>query len=216
MKRLVLCLAAAISFVTPLSFAVDHDPPPVAPATAFPAVDIHTDEQVAIAAEPYETNEKQSLFRMNYLKAGFLPIRMIVTNNGDKPISLKDARIHFITATGDKIPAAEPEDIERRTTEVSQTGQRIPSPSPIPLHRKPKSKEKDIEADFASFEYQAIVVEPHTTRAGFLFYDVQGLANPLMGAKLYLRMVRGSDGHELFYFEVPFDKYLSSKSKPTL
>jgi hypothetical protein len=191
-------------------------PPPVTPATAYPAVDVHADEQVAIAAEPYETSEKQSLFRISYLKAGFLPIRMVVTNNGDKPISLKDARIHFITATGDKIPAAEPEDIERRTTQVSQTGQRIPSPSPIPLHRKPKSKGKEIEADFATFEYQAIVVEPHTTRAGFLFYDIQGLANPLMGAKLYLRMVRGADGHELFYFEIPFDKYLSSRSKPTL
>ena len=70
---------------------------------------------------------------------------------------------------------------------------------------------KQIEADFSTFEYQAIVVEPHTTRAGFLFYDIQGLSNPLVGAKLYLRMLRAADGHELFYFEIPFDKYLAAR-----
>ena len=55
-------------------------------------------------------------------------------------------------------------------------------------------------------------MEPHTTRAGFLFYDVSDLAHPLKGAKLYLKMLRNADGDELFYFEIPFDKYLQSKS----
>lgn len=212
MKRLLLCLIAVISLAANSARAADRTPPPVTPATAFPAVDIHADEQVAIAAEPYETDEKQSIFRINYMRSGFLPIRLIVTNNGDKPISLKDARIHFITSTEAKIPAAEAEDVERRTTEVSKTGERMPIPSPIPIHRKPKSKVKEIDADFATFEYQAIAVEPHTTRAGFLFYDVQGLSNPLVGAKLYLRMLRAADGHELFYFEIPFEKYLAAKT----
>ena len=61
---------------------------------------------------------------------------------------------------------------------------------------------------FKTFEYSAVAVEAHTTRAGFLFYDVDGLANPLAGAKLNLRMLRNSEGKELFYFEIPFDKYL--------
>ena len=33
-----------------------------------------------------------------------------------------------------------------------------------------------------------------------------------MGAKLYLHDLRDADGKELFYFEIPFDKYLRSKS----
>jgi hypothetical protein len=58
-----------------------------------------------------------------------------------------------------------------------------------------------------------VVVEPHTTRAGFLFYDVSDLDHPLRGAKLHLRTrLRNADGKELFYFEIPFDKYLKSKS----
>ena len=41
---------------------------------------------------------------------------------------------------------------------------------------------------------------------------MEGVANPLVGAKLNLRMLRNADGKELFYFEIPFDKYLQSKS----
>ena len=59
----------------------------------------------------------------------------------------------------------------------------------------------------------ATVVEPHTTRAGFLFYDVSQLNHPLQGARLHLHALRNADGQELFYFEIPFDTYLKSKSK---
>jgi len=86
-------------------------------------------------------------------------------------------------------------------------------PGPIPAIKvKPKASDKEVEADFNTFEYQALVVEAHTTRAGFLFYDVSQLEHPLRGAKLHLRELRDADGNELFYFELPFDKYLKSKS----
>jgi hypothetical protein len=29
---------------------------------------------------------------------------------------------------------------------------------------------------------------------------------------MHLRKLRGADGNELFYFEIPFDNYLKSKS----
>lgn len=193
------------------SFA-EHAPPPAADASTYPARDTHADENVTVAADPFDTRERADFLRIDYLKLGFLPIRLIVTNNGDQPINLEQARIHFITATGDKIPAAEPEDVERRATSIKKTGQPIPLPAPIPqLHGKPKSADPKIEADFHEFEYQAIVVEPHTTRAGFLFYDVGGLENPLRGAKLYLRQLKAANGHDLFYFEIPFDKYLAAQ-----
>jgi len=195
------------------ALASDHTPPPVQPATAFPAVEVHADEKVAIAAEPCDTKEKESIFRVDYLGHGVMPVRLIVTNNSSRPISLRDARILFITAAGDKIQAAEPEDIERLMTRREREGKKIPMPGPIPaIKLKPKASNKDIEADFDTFEYAALVVEPHTTRAGFLFYDVSQLDNPLQGARLHLHMLRNADGNELFYFEIPFDKYLKSRS----
>src|SRR5580698_10916248 len=108
--------------------AADHVPPPVQPATTFAAVEVHEKEQVAIAAEPYDTKEKESIFKVDYLSHGVMPIRLIVTNNGDRPISLRDARILFMTAAGDKIQAAEPEDIERLMSQKERQGSKIPMP----------------------------------------------------------------------------------------
>jgi hypothetical protein len=193
--------------------ASDHTPPPVQPASSFAAVEVHENEKVAIAVEPYDTREKESIFRIDYLGHGVMPVRLIVTNNGDKPISLRDARILFITAAGDKIQAAEPDDVERLMTRTEREGKKLPMPGPIPnIKLKPKASNQDIERDFDTFEYEALVVEPHSTRAGFLFYDVSELDHPLRGAKLHLHKLRDADGKELFYFEIPFDKYLESKS----
>ena len=195
------------------AMASDHTPPPVQPATSFADVEVHEEEKVAIAAEPYDTKEKASIFKVDYLSHGVMPVRLIVTNNGDRPISLRDARILFLTAAGDKIQAAQPEDVERLMTRKEREGGKVPMPGPIPaIKLKPKASNQEIEQDFDKFEYQALVVEPHTTRAGFLFYDVSELDHPLKGAKLYLRALRNADGTELFYFEIPFDKYLQSKS----
>ncbi len=203
---LVACLAFP-------AFASDHTQPPVQPATSFAAVEVHDNEKVAIAAEPYDTKPKEAIFRIDYLSHGVMPVRLIVTNNGDRPISLRDARILFQTKSGERIQAAEPEDVERLMTRKEREGGKIPLPGPIPaIKLKPKASNKDIEADFNTFEYGALVVEPHTTRAGFLFYDVSQLDNPLKGSKLHLHKVRDADGKELFYFEIPFDKYVQSKS----
>jgi hypothetical protein len=206
-------IAAFLFWLALPAVASDHTPPPVQPATTFAAVEVHDDEKVAIAVEPYDTREKEAIFRVDYLSHGVMPVRIIVTNNGDRPISLRDARIHFYTAAGDKIPAAEPEDVERLMTRKERQGSKIPLPGPLPpIKVKPKASNQAIEQDFDTFEYQALVVEPHSTRAGFLFYDVSDLDHPLKGASLHLRMLRSADGKELYYFEIPFDKYLKSKS----
>ncbi len=202
-----------IGLVLP-AIANDHSTPAVQPATTFPAVEVHDKEHVAIAVEPYDTKEKESIFRVDYLGHGVMPVRLIITNNGDKPISLKDARILFYTSGGDRINAAEPEDVERLMTRSEREGKKIPMPGPLPsIKMKPKASNKAIEQDFDQFEYQALVVEAHTTRAGFLFYDVSQLDHPLDGAKMHLHKLRDSAGNELFFFEIPFDTYLKSKSK---
>jgi hypothetical protein len=193
--------------------ASDRTPPPVQPATSFPAVEVHPAEHVAIAAEPYDTQGKRV-----HLPRGLPGPRRDADSahrhQPGRPAHFAvDARILFETADGDRIRAAEPDDVERMMTQKERQGSRIPLPAPLPpLHVKPKGSIKEIEDDFNTFEYSALAVEPHTTRAGFLFYDVSGLKNPLMGAKLYLHDLRDADGKQLFYFEIPFDKYLQSKS----
>jgi hypothetical protein len=209
LRRLPLCCLVLIAAA--LAALSESDPPPAKDATAYPAVDFHTKEQVAIAAEPFDTAEKCKVFQVDYLKYRFMPIRIIVTNTGNQPVSLRDARIFFVSANGDKVPAAEPEDVERRVKPRDSRGVAIPV-GPIKVHTKGSASDDKIEADFDHFEYAALAVEPHTTRAGFLFYDMQGLGDtPLHGGKLILRELRDSSGNELFYFEIPFDKYLEAR-----
>ncbi len=66
--------------------ASEHAAPKVQPATTFAAVEVHSEEKVAIAAEPYDSKEKESLFRVDYLSHGVMPVRLIVTNDGDRPL----------------------------------------------------------------------------------------------------------------------------------
>jgi hypothetical protein len=209
-SRFPLLVALLLFAAPPLLLASDHAMPQPKDASTYASHDSHAAEHVVIAAEPYDTIEKEKIFRVHYLENGFMPVFIVVTNNSDKPISLDQARIDFMSADRDKIPAAQPEDVERRMTHIRSAGKVIPLPAPLPpLKKKPKSPDKKIERDFSDFEYSATTVPAHSTRAGFLFYDVQGLGDaPLKGASLILRNLRDANGKELFYFEIPFDKYL--------
>ena len=193
--------------------AREHTPPPVRPAESYAAVEVHPEEHVAIAVEPYDTKEKESIFRVNYLSHGIMPVLLTITNMGNHPISLRDARILFETSSGNLIQAAEPEDVERKMTRAQRQGQSIPIPGTLPgIHFKRKGDFQKIEDDFNTFEYKSLVVDPHSTQSGFLFYDLSGLSDPLAGAHMYIREIHNSNGKQLFYFEIPFNKYLQSKS----
>ena len=206
------CLLFFLS--TSAALASDHKPPVVESATNFPAVEVHRAENLAIAVEPYDTASQLKLFRVNYVAHGFMPVRLIITNTGDQAVSLKDARILFITAGGERLQAAEPGDVERRMVPVRGSSMPAPNPIPIPgLHLPHRNVAKAIEQDFNDFEFQSLIVKPHSTEAGFLFYDVDGIKHPLQGAALNLHSLRFADGKELFYFEIPFSKYLASHGK---
>ena len=181
------------------------------PAGQYPA---HlTQDGITVAADPYDRAAKVDVFRVDYLNYDFIPIRIVVTNDTAQPISLSDARILLLPREGQRVNAGEPEEVERRVGHKNRQGTTIPI-GPLKLHTKGKDADSKVEADFGEFEYSALAVEPHTTRAGFLFYDVEGLGpRPLVGAKLVIRKMRASDGKELFAFEVPLDAYLQAVPK---
>lgn len=205
-----LCIAALLSSS---ALAADHKPPPVGNVTDYAASDTHANEQVTVAAEPFDKPEKAKFFRVSYLEYGFLPVRVIITNNSDKPINLTDARIQFISAAGDTIPAALPEEVERaidKPKNPAAPGVKLPFPLPN-VHGRSGDKSKQINEDFDALGFQAFAVEAHSTQSGFLFYDINGLDRPfLKGAQLYLKRLHNAEGKELFNFTIPFDKYLSA------
>jgi hypothetical protein len=219
-SRLVLavlrCLPLASLSCLPLASlaysAAHKSPPPSKPAAQYAAFDTHPDEHVTIAAEPCDDPKQCPFFRLPYIEHGFLPVRVIVTNDSDRPLSLDDARIQFISVNNDKIPAATEDDLNRRLFNLRSTqGTKIPIiPIPIVIHHAPVDKK--ISQDDAEFGFHSTTVSPHTTLDGYLFYDIKDLDDPaLKGAELYVKMVHTLDGtHELFAFSIPFDKWLSA------
>ena len=209
-------LSAAFAIVAALAiapFAVhaasDKTAPPANPANQYAAFDAHSSEHVTIAAEPCDDPKVCSFFRLPYIQHDLLPVRVVITNDSDTALSLEDARIQFISANNDKIPAATEDDINRRLFTIkSAEGTKIPL-IPITIHHP---VDKKISQDDDDFGFKSTVVHPHTTLAGYLFYDIKNLDEPaLKGAELYVKMVHTLDNtKELFAFSIPFDKWLSA------
>lgn len=179
-------------------------------AKSYPAHDEHSDESVTLAVDPYDMADKASIFSVHYNEAGFVPIFVVIRNDGDQAVSLASAKFELITVDRTKIPPAADEDIYRR---IARPGG-APSNTPLPWPKKAKggvSKEAQEEVELAQFAARA--VEPHSTQSGFMFFDVSGISTPLAGANFYLTGARNAKGAELLYFEIPLEKYLSAPDK---
>jgi hypothetical protein len=196
---IVLCLV----FVGVL-VAKEFVKPAAQPAKTYSLHDQHSDEAVTAAVDPYDSAEKAQIFNVKWGEEGFLPIFLIVTNDGDQPISLADMQAQLITSHRDKLTAATNDELYRRLAHVSASGPKYPLPFPRTKVKGAVGKKALDEMDAAQFSAKA--VEPHSTQSGFVFFDVSGISSPLAGARFYLTGLRDAKGGELLYFEIPFQK----------
>lgn len=202
-------MAAVFLFGANSLNASDKGAPPAKPASEYAAHDTHPDEHVTIAAEPCDEMRNCPFFRLKYLEHGLMPIRVIITNDSDHALSLDQARMQFISADNDKVPAATPDDINRRLFTIKNAqGTKIPI-IPITVHHP---VDKKILQDDQDFGFKSTTVPPHSTLAGYLIYDVKQLDEPALAhAELYVKMVRTKDGdQELFAFSIPLDEWLKA------
>jgi hypothetical protein len=194
-------LLAAKNFVKPTAM---H-------AKAYPAHDSHPDDRVTIAADPYDTAEKNKIFSVDFQEAGLLPVFFVVTNDGDQPISMTNLEVMLITGNHSKLTPTSPDDIFRRLSNPQATTR----PTPIPIPRKKVKgtlSPKEIE-EIESAQFAARAVEPHGTQSGFLFFDIGGISSPLSGADIDVTGVNDAKGNELLYFEISMDKYLKAPGR---
>src|SRR5881275_1245549 len=96
-------LAGGKNFVKPVAKA----------AINYPAHDFHRDEQVAIAADPYDKKEKADVFSIDFEEHGILPIFFIVTTDGDQPVSIAHMEITLITGNHSKLTPVSQADLYR-------------------------------------------------------------------------------------------------------
>jgi hypothetical protein len=184
-------------------------------AKTYPAVDAHNDEKLAIAADPYDMPDKVAIFTTDYRKEGLLPIYVIFSNDSDDVVTLGEMRVQLVTKRRDKIQPATLDDIYRRISKQKARGDEQGSVRlPVPIPRRGTNNRNlspDAQLEAESMQFLAKAIEPRSTKAGFMTFDVRGIDNPLAGAHLVLTGIRRADGTELFYFEIPLEKYLGYK-----
>ncbi len=211
-RRISLSIAIILACAALLWAAKEFQMPSANNAKTYPARDEHPKEKVTIAADPYDSPEKASIFRVKYAEHDLLPLFVIVSNDSDQPVSLARMKVQLRYRDRSKAGPGSEDDILGRITEIKQHGGELPKTYPLPFPKKPKGgipKGATDELDQALFKAKA--VEPHATQSGFMFFDFSGLSDPLTGATLYITGVRDNNGNELMYFEIPLEKYLSAK-----
>jgi len=183
--------------------------PRPAEALTYPAHDGSDKEKVVVAADPYDRSDKtQGVFRIKYNNEDLLPVFLVISNQGSQPIALTNMQVELVTSKRVKIQPATEDDILRRIARQPMKGDQ-PSANPLPFPRKVKTSVKPEEREeIRDSRFAAQAVEPHATRAGFVFFDIQDIDEPLEGAHLYVSGLRNSQGQELIFFDIPLDLYL--------
>lgn len=173
-------------------------------ANTYPSKDAHANEKVTAAIDVYNAPPKSDIFITPYTQEGLLPVYLVITNDGDQPIALTSLHAELVTGGHSKLESLTNDDIFRRVAHISgssTTPQRA-GPIPLPGNTKNKKAQKQwVEIQAANFAAEA--VEPHTTKAGFLFFDVMNVRQPLQGSHIYLTGIKDAGGNELMYFDIP-------------
>jgi hypothetical protein len=190
--------------------AKDFVMPAAQPARTYPAHDDHPMEKVVVAVDPYDVEDKASIFSVNYRNHGYMPVFFVITNDGDQPVSLVGMKAQLNTKDRSKLLPSTTDDLVRRLSHPSRNDR--PNTLPIPLPRKEVKGGVDRKTwdEIEQAQFGAKAVEPHSTARGFLFFDIADISNPLAGGSFYLTGVRDGKGNELMYFEIPMEKYLSA------
>ncbi len=199
-----LSIAIAI-LALPLSFAAkDFAMPKAQAASVYAAHDEHSNEHVSVGLEPYDTTEKASIFSVHYNEMGILPVFVVVTNDGDQPVALAGMKAEVVTSDRAKLSPMSPDEIYRRLSHPHAHTTNYPLPFPTKKASGGVNQKTRDEIQNAQFDAKA--VEPHSSQAGFLFFDVADVADAKSGSHLYLTGVKDGKGDELMYFEVPLGK----------
>jgi hypothetical protein len=197
-----LCAVAAKEFAMPAT----------QPARTYPAHDDHPMEKVVVAVDPYDAEDKASIFSVNYRDNGYLPVFFVITNDGDQPVSLVGMKAQLNTRDRSKLLPSTTDEVVRRLSRPSRNdgANRMPLPIPLPKKEVKGGVSRKTWDEIEQAQFGARAVEPHSTARGFLFFDIADISNPLAGASFYLMGVRDAKVNELMYFEIPMEKYLSA------
>ena len=197
-----IALAVALSSVG-LWAAKEFVMPHAENANSYALKDAHPKEKVTAAIELYNTSPKDQIFVAPYNQEGIMPVFLVISNDGSQPISIKNMQAELVTGSRAKLLALTTDDIFRRVAHIQGSSTPPPSVGPIHLGGNKNKKAQKEYSEILAARFEAEAVEPHTTKSGFLFFDIEGVKQPVDGAHLYLTGINDAGGSELMYFDIP-------------
>src|ERR1019366_858033 len=166
-------------------------------ARIYPAHDDHPTEKVVVAVDPYDVEDKASIFSVNYRNYGYMAVFFVITNDGDQPVALVGMKAQLNTKDRSKLFPATTDDLLRRLSHPTRNDRQNTLPIPLPKKEVKGGVSRKTWDEIEQAQFGAKAVEPHSTARGFLFFDIADISNPLAGANFYLMGVRDAKGHEL-------------------
>lgn len=184
---------------------------PGASTELYPFLAREAHEGVTMAARPLrELTEAERLFGPNAapLRAGVLPIELLLINERAEPVRIALGRIQLVTDE-EKFESARPEEIARALYPPPKN----PEPDPRRLSvRAPKDKDRtrreEAEAALRSRQLRAAVIGPGSRARGFLYFDLRAVSLELERTRVYVPQVTTlPDEQPLFFFEISLEPY---------
>ncbi len=175
-------------------------------ADAYAAKQKQGDVTVAIKSYHADPQAQDALGKKNPYDYGFLPVLVVITNEGDHAINIENLQVRYVAGRNEGLESIPGRDLQTWNPKGNQ-----PRPKPryipnVPGLSRPKVKKGPLAQDeIVNNEFQAPIVPPGASEAGFFYFDAAEKGDPLQGASIYITGLRDmTTGQELFYFEIPF------------
>ena len=112
-------------------------------ASTYPCHDAHPIEKVTAAVDLYNSSPKADIFTTHYSDEGILPVFLVITNDGDKPISVNNMQAQLVTGRRTKLEALDADDIMRRIGPcLGNSSNPSPTSAPLPFPEAPRTRRR--------------------------------------------------------------------------
>jgi len=165
-----------------------------------------TNENITIAAVPYDTEElaHKAFGKVNPNQHGVLPILVIIQNDTAEALRVDHLQLEYLGLHGDRVENTPADEVQYVGSAPKRPSPNMGSPIPPGVFKK---KNPLSEWEITGRAFSAKMLNAHESANGFFYFQ----ANPAPGAKLYLTGVTvASSGKGILYFEIP----LGSDARP--
>lgn len=169
------------------------------PATSYP--NRQTQDQVTIAAIPYDTSDKakQAFGKLNPNEYGLLPVLIVIQNESRQALNLEKLAVEYVAPDRTHIEATPASEV--RYLAGGRGGKLKPPPLPTGGSPRLSRRKNPLEAwEIEGRAFTARMLPPGESAHGF-FYFQTGLRGGALAQVAGIR--QASTGKEFIYFEVP-------------